>query len=102
MSAQHTKPTPGTWTVADADENDDGLLLVCVDDGHPGLAVIAIVEDQKEQDANAQLIAAAPDLYQAVKDSLPYLIDVYGPCDPDCGCLVHRLEAAIARAEGRV
>lgn len=52
--------------------------------------------------ANAQLIAAAPDLLAALQATL----DLWGAagfdvCDnPNCGCVQHQARAAIAKAEG--
>ncbi len=53
-----------------------------------------------ELDANAALIAAAPDLYIALTNALDYLHDILGQCEEDCTCMKHALEAAIAKAEG--
>lgn len=50
--------------------------------------------------ANARLIAAAPDLYSAIKDAMHYLDQTIGPCDEGCECILHALHAAIAKAEG--
>lgn len=50
---------------------------------------------------NRALIAAAPDLYAAIKGSMEYLDGTLGPCDEDCECLLHDLHTALRRAEGR-
>jgi hypothetical protein len=51
-----------------------------------------------EREANARLIAAAPDLLAACRDVLEFL-DNGSPLQP--GSLLHQeIEAAVARAEG--
>jgi len=51
--------------------------------------------------ADRALIAAAPELYEAIKSSMEYLDATIGPCDADCECILHGLHAALAKAEGR-
>lgn len=52
-------------------------------------------DTQKEAGANAQLIAAAPDLYETCKDALNAVIGNFVASD---GVLANKLKAAIAKA----
>lgn len=54
MSSGHT---PGPWHIHD---QDDGLAIVL--DGPVDLEICSVSTRRKEADANARLIAAAPDL----------------------------------------
>ena len=56
------------------------------------LQVVGQIEELKVQ--NADLLAVARDVFE-------YLHGQLSPCEPDCECLLHALEAAIVRAEGR-
>jgi hypothetical protein len=97
-----TKHTPGPWAV---DGRADHHLLV----GAPGrrlrqvvaevpLVVGGLADPTPEAEANARLIAAAPDLLAACRDVLEFL-DNGTPLHP--GSLLHQeVEAAVARAEG--
>jgi len=54
-----------------------------------------------ELNANARLIASAPDLYIALTNALDCLHDILVPCEGDnCPCILHEIEAALAKAEG--
>ena len=54
-----------------------------------------------ENQANARLVAAAPELLVACKAALPLLIEKANDNDPAAGYMSLELEAAIAKAEGR-
>ena len=96
-----SKHTPGPWkTVARnypiADTGDyDGCWEVLT--GDPKKPIVQIWGDSDEDEANARLIAAAPDLLEALKDTLQ-LLEVY------CGDFEEgtrkQARAAIAKAEG--
>ncbi len=47
------------------------------------------------------LLAAAPDLHEALTTALEYLEDTIGPCEPSCNCVLHGLRAALAKADGK-
>lgn len=111
-AVQHT---PGPWqyhegfsatdyhiTAAANSEADRGQPLWCNDPGS------AYGDEPGEAHANARLIAAAPDLLEALKAAMDY-ID-HSPCDPDITpaqwAAYKRLQetdaaGAIAKAEGR-
>lgn len=84
------------------------------------IALACICSNEQIEDANAHLIAAAPDLLEAVRELLSVVSDMHGlpeteegePCTEMCinswcnefGCIPLKLEAAraaIAKAEGR-
>ena len=63
----NTKHTPGPWTF---NEKTD-----CIQSEHPDhrfslIAKVATGEDIREEHANARLIAAAPEMYEALKNAL--------------------------------
>ena len=96
-NAQHTK---GPWNL----EKHAVELCYLVRNDEYGMATLATVssgkrEDGTSGDANARLIAAAPDLLAACQEALDYL----GRIDEGSeGCeLRDSLRAAIAKAEGR-
>jgi hypothetical protein len=86
--------TPGPWRVVQgagcwhAVSDDGGFSTGCITFDGLGLG-------------NAQLVAAAPDLYEAIRSSMQYLDETIGPCDEGCECILHGLHAALAKAEGR-
>jgi hypothetical protein len=84
--------TPGPWTVG-RDSEGDWQIHKPDPDGNP----IAIVRGEDD----ARLVAAAPDLYEAVNDAMEYLEEQVGDCEPDCHCIIHALRAAIAKVEGK-
>jgi hypothetical protein len=92
-----SKHTPGPWR-----DGQDGNMRVYGPDGmgeHSGL--IAVVYKGR---ANAQLIAAAPDLLEAMKGIVHFSDAVAFRTDPLSKALrqwIYAGEAAIAKAEGR-
>lgn len=90
-----TQHTPGLWTIGPRREIfgqafDSSARQICdkVRGGSPEAA-----------DANARLIAAAPELYKACRDYMDWLERV-----PDRECVIAVIEnmrAAIAKVEGR-
>lgn len=100
MSAQHT---PGPWTTRLAKDasGDVGILAraCCVAEC---FSDIRRVNEQAyaERDANARLIAAAPDLLAAAKHAEKILAMV-NPNEGYPGGPLQQLRAAIAKAEGK-
>jgi len=92
--------TPGPWTYIEGDyvrkeSNDGTICLVCEDDGH----VDSKCAEQLPKDANAHLIAAAPDLLEACHSSCCLCEMMHGKeikerCEP---CKIGK---AIRKAEG--
>jgi len=85
MRAQHT---PGPWCISDISPTS----VICERD-QPGIAVMPFKREESERKANARLIAAAPDLLDALErlaenpQSFADIMDCYG-------------RAAIAKATG--
>jgi hypothetical protein len=80
--------TPGPWTIVDG-------VVTCPD----GLPLYTGMRPKEEDEANALLIAAAPDLLAACKaasDALYIWLE-----NPEEEAVWIELDAAIARAEGR-
>lgn len=69
MKTQHTE---GEWIIS---VNDYEEFEVVLDDSEFGTCIIASIEDQQEKEANAKLIAAAPELLEALKDILDFSKD---------------------------
>lgn len=111
MSTQHT---PGPWIgagpsfgdpypryttsiVTEREDDDEGIVEICELPFH---------HRDDENEANARIIAAAPDLLEAIKGLLESVTDainagdwkVDGACDPDID--IQRANAAIAKATG--
>ena len=94
------KYTPGPWTV------DESHINGSINAGkrHVALANFYNCHDEEmrvtrdQQKANTQLIAAAPDIYEALKIILEY---PYGDASPlDDPLVMERARAAIRKAEG--
>jgi hypothetical protein len=65
LSHDAPKHTPGPWKVVKPFDDYDEWR-VAIDDGDPGVAVVAVMDGQPEDAANAQLMAAAPEMYEAL------------------------------------
>jgi hypothetical protein len=76
--------TPGPWSI-----RQEGVWSVGTD--HEMTALVYGYTETQEQ-ANAHLIAAAPDLLEALKSAI---------ASPVCGNWYEQAAAAIAKAEGR-
>ena len=94
------KHTPGPWSLSD-ETHRDGLRSKLIHGMPEGMLAIVRVEHQGRYygDANARLIAAAPDLLEMAK----WAESAIAPFskDPAEQSGIARLRAAIARAEGR-
>lgn len=91
-------PTPGPWKAVK--HTDTKGWTVARNEGL-GRSSIANVRPRAEAEANARLIAIAPDLFEAARDVLGF----FNPGQCDCEgaqnpCALCRIRAAIARAEG--
>jgi hypothetical protein len=66
---EKTKFTPGPWIVSRERFNTDyegaGYSIIAKDEGND-YWFIATIEDAEEAEANASLIAASPDMYEAL------------------------------------
>ena len=91
------KFTPGPWhehggavVYGNDDDNGNGDVVVDMLAGH-------VRRSPEELNANARLIAAAPDLYEACEAALDFVL---GP-RRDGGSLIVLLEAALKKARGQ-
>lgn len=94
--AEHT---PGPWAV-------EGARVVAFDASMRLLvAQVNVVRTGEERTANAHLIASAPDLLAACREMLSVVDEAYAATGyiktAETSTQRQRIEAAIARAEGR-
>lgn len=114
------KHTPGPWrhdtsgNLGNVVAGPSGKQLYEGDNGYRAVAIVQACtssnlysEEEANQQANINLIAAAPDLLAALRGALPFLVNDASPggCTgefPDCDhCVAIRsARAAIAKAEG--
>lgn len=99
-----TAHTPGPWRV---ESDTDGPFVVMPAlqgderaDDEALMVYAATSENAEQREADAYLIAAAPELYDHAETALEILIDTLGPCDPGCDCIIHPLTDALAKARG--
>ena len=96
-----TKHTPGPWRVAprsDYPEHAD----INVDAGTRGYVALCGKAGDEEAEANARLIAAAPELLEALREVVAcYVVRINGKVDVRRAAALDRARAAIAMAEGR-
>ena len=93
-----TKHTPGPW---ETPGEDGGERVICYQDSTGKRRTLAHVYDGEEfgsMEANARLIAAAPELLAALQRSLNWLSSYSG--DGALGAY-EQARAAIAKASGR-
>ena len=91
--------TPGPWNVRHYRIAPTNCQWSDVTDSTGGL--ITHVPSSK---GNAALIAAAPAMYEALRQAYAYLAEMGCDCEEgqSCGdCIVCQCEAALAQAEGR-
>ena len=99
-----SKHTSGPWVFAPKQFNyddDQGLGSVVTDELHP--TYIAKIEfDGSVNNANANLIAAAPDMYEALKNMYHAFQDGYDcTFDAKMGDAVQDAYVAFTKAEGK-
>lgn len=88
----NTKHTPGPWSIKD----DDGIIA----NNQYWIASIHIARTKDEKEANARLIASAPELLEALIKAENTLLDMdsnYG----GAGIALPMAQAAIAKATGQ-
>jgi hypothetical protein len=96
-ATQAGKHTPGPWVKGWYDDVLDEIVIqtyegeyvasIDCDGAYEGRIAACI-------DANARLIAAAPDMLEALREARPYVPDHHGP-------VAYKVDAAIAKAEGK-
>lgn len=87
------KHTPGPWTTAKQQNNLPGIYGGM--GGHLHIAEISGIEG--ESDGNAALIAAAPDLLDALENAV-YLANIYAKKDGD-GLMVSAFQDILNRGQ---
>ena len=97
--------TPGPWHVSDLDGRTLGPVRVLRAEGDvPQLQAVARVMNRTgEWQANACLLAAAPELYQALKAAVEWLPDPrpHRLTDPEgLATVIAQCRAAVQKAEG--
>ena len=100
--------TARPWSALPLNDEDDFDVMtasVLVHNGRGTFTAQALGHTSKEVVANARLIAAAPDLLEALKALMgEYIADnpqSDGADNPDCSVAMIAAHAAIAKAEGR-
>ena len=92
-------PTPGPWRIGEKGIIGNPSIIADT----PGIRNIAIIAICPEQDANARLVAAAPDLLEACKTVLPEIeLDARHSFEEQALLeIADQLRRAISKAEGR-
>lgn len=83
--------TEGVWTKR-------GLFIKTEERGY--IAEVLGLADPYEEEANAQLIASAPDLYEALKEAQDF-IEWVGNAFSNKDALRNKIKKALAKAEGK-
>lgn len=97
------KYTPGPWCVK-PDINDGEMCFISANEyttAFPSswIACCCTGIDESEWEANAILIAAAPDMLEALRAALDYMGFYSG--EYDCQDQIDLIKSAIAKAEGK-
>lgn len=94
--------TPGPWQVA---KGDGGQILAPSSSGRPDrYTQVIYFDDEKytyQSPGDASLIAAAPEMFKALKATQERLAQGYNPPSCTIETLGEMIVAAIAKAEGR-
>jgi hypothetical protein len=101
QDSQHdSKPTPGPWHVVGTEDNMYSNIQVLAEDN---AFIVRVNSGNHANVANARLIAAAPRMYEACKVAEQYLCEMGCDCNDTHkkDCVLGKLQAAIAKAEGR-
>ena len=88
-----TKHTPGPWMATGHETDPRWQVFYRHSSG--GLVRVAICDDDRDDGANARLIAAAPDLLDACKAALNWL----SRCGQE-GLVREEIEKTVKKAEG--
>ena len=88
---KHATHTPGPWHLSSIDGVEDSLMVGGGDDGSD---IVADIRDE----ANARLIAAAPEMYETMKAILAVVNDP-GPIFPGTA-IGDKLREVLAKVEG--
>lgn len=91
--------SPGPWHIEQ--QYPDGVagarwLIIAANGQH----VAETFRSAPRSAANVRLASAAPDLLHACITAVEVLQPMLSPCESDCECVLHLLDAAIAKAQG--
>jgi hypothetical protein len=89
------KWTPGPWLAAMIG-SDSGWFVESINPQERYHYRVCHCGTQPCSEADARLISAAPEMYEALKTVQPYFERMYYPDHPHC----KKLKAALAKAEG--
>lgn len=93
-----TKHTPGPWEVlgvlVDGDPHPE--IVIGAKAAHRFLTVAVAIGGLETQQGNALLLAASPELKDALKGLIPYAAQWINDCHP----AMKKAKAALAKAEG--
>jgi hypothetical protein len=93
--------TPGPWLLVDSPHKREYSHWITAPQ-RQDLLIAAVLTGHVEQDANAKLIAAAPELLDALKDAVQTARNYYQLFhDETWQARLVKWDAAIAKAEGR-
>lgn len=85
--------TPGPWKAFPAGVGEEN-----------GAGVAMLWRDGAEREANARMIAAAPDLYEALREAVDLSEQLRAEHDwdrlPEAQAMLDKMEAALAKARG--
>jgi hypothetical protein len=107
---QQASHTPGPWSNERIWDTPECRIHVLVGGVPMALAEAYTMRNAGEKEANARLIAAAPDLLASLKEMGDWIaggLQASGEAWPDAKCLQHteeiaaRARAAVDKAEGR-
>jgi hypothetical protein len=103
------KHTPGPWKVKELSKRDIAVTSDTYYAPIPHICKLYCIKNQEEMEANASLIAAAPDLLEACKDQLALICRLCILLNPqhadikNCTCGdTESFRNAIAKAEGKL
>lgn len=110
-----SKHTPGPWVAKQEyanrwriESHANGPEFIPISVGIACTTVLEVGCGNEDTGANAHLIAAAPELLEALKETLPFMIDIakarhpqFEPTMADDDSAIGKAMRAIAKAEGR-
>ena len=99
-----TKHTPGPWKLDIYEEQNADKHYFFKQDDKGEEDIIFSTSFPSLRDEDAHLIAAAPAMYEALRQAYAYLAEMGCDCEEgkSCGdCIVCQCETALAQAEGR-
>lgn len=91
MNTNNTKHTPGPWWV-----DDNGCVAAGHGDTYETIAIMHDWQGDSEREANARLIAAAPELLEALRAVLDEIDE--NECGQSLSVRIGKARAAIAKA----